>query len=213
MMAWRIDPQTGETRRVPSRGSVERRQPSAAKIEHMRWDWFPLAVWSGKETLARLMLEDAGLVTFCPVEVRWRNTNKYDKARRAKRQIGYPVIPGLVFVGIRKPYPWHVVMAPHVVSYVVSDNPVAPKRIANDGIGRLIAAKDAGRFVRPDEQRHMPTGKEFGEGDQVHMWRGAFQGKRLRVEKIEGAMLGAFAWFFGEVRLIWLPLSDAELDE
>ena len=193
---------------------IGRREPSSAPIEHECFDWFPLAVWSGREKLARIMLEDAGLTTFHLVRVEWRNANKYDRARRAKRRTGYPLVPGLVFVGLRRGqrYPWHLVVAPHVVSHVISDRPDRPRRLSHDAIGRLLEARDSGRFVRPDHQRYMPTGGEFGEGDQVRMWRGAFEGKRLKVEKIDDRMLAAFVTFFGERRLIWLPLEDAEID-
>jgi hypothetical protein len=101
------------------------------------------------------------------MEVRWRNANRYDKARRSKRQISYPWHPGVVFIGMRQPYPWAVVMSPASVRYVISNTPARPRKTCVDEIGRLIRLKDGGRFVRPDHRRWRATGGEFDPGDTV----------------------------------------------
>lgn len=209
----RIDPATGQPiGRLPKRGRVTRLEPSSAPIEHMAWDWFPLAVAPGKEQLARLLLEQRGLVSFCPLEVRWRNTNRYDKARRAKRQIAYPWHPGVIFIGMREPYPWGTVMSPRPVRHVISMERAQPRAMKATEVGRLIRLKDHGRFMRPDHQRWMETGAEFEAGDAVRVVAGPLEGRQLRVEQISGQMATVFAEFFGAHRGFEIPLEQLARD-
>lgn len=212
-MSRRIDPATGRTEQLPRRGRLTRLDPSSAPIEHTRWDWFPLAVSPGKEMLARLLLEARGLATFCPMEVRWRNANRYDQARRSKRRIAYPWHPGVIFVGMRAPYPWATVMGSPVVRHVISIERDRPRRMKLYDVGRLIRLKDSGRFVRPEHQRWMPTGREFEAGDTVHVTAGPLEGRTLKVEQIDGRMAEVFAEFFGSHRGFWIPLEHLERDE
>ena len=210
-LSQRIDASTGQPiGRLPKRGRVTRLEPSSAPIRHMAWDWFPLAVMPGKERLARLLLEPRGLVSFCPMEVRWRNANKYDRARRSKRQIAYPWHPGVIFIGLRRPYPWASVMALEPVRYVISAEPDRPREIRTDEIGRLLRLKDSGRFIRPEHQRWMVTGAEFDPGDAVRVVAGPLEGRKLRVEAISGQTATKFGEFFGATRGFEIRLTDVE---
>jgi transcription antitermination factor NusG len=195
-------------RRLPRRGHVTRLEPSSAPINHWAWDWFPLAVVAGRERLARLLLEARGLATFCPLEVRWRNTNRYDEARRAKRQIAYPWHPGVIFVGLRWPYPWATVMAPAPVRHVISIERHRPRRMKTAEVGRLIRIMDSHRFVRPDHERWMVTGHEFDVGDAVRVTAGPFEGRELRVQQISGRTALVFGEFFGAERGFEIRLQD-----
>jgi transcription antitermination factor NusG len=184
-------------------------QPSAEPIEHVRWHWFPLAVVPGKERLARLLLEASGLVTFCPVEVQLRNVNWHDRARRTKRRIVRPWIPGVIFVGLRPPYPWIAVMAPPVVHHVIGPEPGRPRAMKTADIGRLIRLRDSERFVRPDEQQG-GGGVDFRPGDSVRVLRGPVEGDVYRVEQIRDGVARLFGLWFGVDRGFEAPIEVLE---
>ena len=213
-MSRRVDPATGRTmENLPRRGRAHRREPSSVSVEHLRYDWFPLRVVPGKERLARILLEDRGLVTFCPVETRWRNANRADRARRNKRRMTYPLHPGLVFVGLTQPYRWADVFAAPVVRSVISLAPDRPRRIRHDAVWRLMVRFGQGRFVRPDEQRWMATGAEFGVGDTVRVTSGVMEGRRFEVAAITGSTARLFGHWFGAELGFEVPTEILAQDE
>ena len=203
----RIDPETREVERArvpdvtrprPLPPRVARREPSKSPVEHLAFDWFPLRVTPGKERLARLLLEDRGLVTFCPMEVKFRHRNHVQKARgQAKPPVAYPWHPGLVCVGLCWPYRWHLVVSVAPFQSIVSSNPDRPRRMRHDAIWRLMARFGEGRFVRPDHQRWMQTGSEFDAGDVVRVTTGPLEGQAFRVDAISGSTARLFGRWFG----------------
>lgn len=214
--ARRIDPRTGEpVDSLLRRGRKVPREPSAAPVEHLHYDWFPLRVSPGKERLVRLLLEDRGFVTFCPMEVKWRNANRADRARRKKRQIAYPWHPGLVFVGMQQPHPWHQVVSIPPVRSVISIRPDRPVRMNPDDLWRLMKRFGEGRFVAPESHRWMRTGQEFGPGDMVRVVSGPLEGHigPVEVQEITGNMARVFATFFGAERGFDIDVQHLARDE
>lgn len=183
--------------RLPRHGRIRPREPSRVRVEHLRYDWFPLRVTPGKERLARILLEDRGVTTFCPVETKWRHRNRFDRARRRKTRITYPLHPGLVFVGLTCPHRWGAVFAVSLVRCVIAPDPSSPRRIRPDELWRMMARFGEGRFTRPDEQRWMPTGGEFAVGDEVRVTEGIMEGRTFRVTAIRGKTAELFGHWFG----------------
>lgn len=197
-------------RAVRPRGHLRRgqpREPSRQRIDHLRYDWFPVRVQPGREKLARILMEDRGFVTFCPMEIKWRHCNRQAKARNDKRQIAYPWHPGLVFVGMLAPYRWHLVVSLPMVRGVIGVRPDSPRRLRPDAVWRLMDRFGEGRFVPPDEQRWMPSGAEFAVGDRVRVVRGAMEGQMFTVEMIRGRMAVLFGRWFGADMGFEAPLS------
>lgn len=210
----RIDSATGKPiAKLLRRGRVHQREPSSVNVEHLRYDWFPLRVVSGKERLARILLEDRGLATFCPVETRWRHANRADQARRSKRPITYPLHPGLLFVGLTPPHRWADVFAAPVVRSVISLAPDRPRRIRHDAVWRLMVRFGQGRFVRPKEQRWMATGAEFEVGDTVRVISGVMEGRTFEVSAISGSTARLFGHWFGAELGFEVPTEILAKDE
>lgn len=209
-----IDPSTDRPiARLRAGGTNEKRQPSTAKVEHLRYDWFPLRVTPGRERLARLLLEDRGIVTFVPTEAKWRNRTKQDRARRQKQLIEYPWHPGLLFVGITRPYPWHDVFCWDVVRSIISPTPTSPCRLKHEEVWRLMQRFGRGRFVRPEHQRWMRSGEEFAVNDPVVVIDGALEGRRFIVSGITGELASVFGEFFGTARCFDIPVEHLAKDE
>lgn len=198
--ALRINPKTGEVTTVrPSTHRARPRTPSSATVRCGDWDWFPLSVFSGKEALAQILLEDSGFATFCPRKSRWRNRNRYDRARQTKRLIHYPWLPGLVFVGMCPPYEWHK-LALRPVLHIVSTTQAEPRAMDQQAIWSLMETFEAGRFIAPDYHRHMATGEEFDPGDEVAFRDGPMADQRVIVKEINGRVAHVFGQMFGSER-------------
>jgi transcription antitermination factor NusG len=71
-----------------------------------------------------------------------------------------------------------------------------PMRLDNAGMARLIT-KFANGIQRPDEEKHMQTGKEFHVGDIVRITQGPFDGMTVPVHEIRGSEARVFLELFG----------------
>lgn len=211
MAVRRLDPATGVViDRLPNRGRPVRREPSRAPIEHLRYDWFPLHTKPRSERLAQIILESYGLATFCPVDPRPRHQNGYQRARKeARRIVEYPWHPRLMFVGMERPYAWHVVTGCEAVSAIISTTQGEIRRMDQMQIYQLMRTYGRGRFIPPEHQRFMRTGAEFEVGDAVIATEGplTMHSGTIVVREINGEMAKVFTDFFGTTMGFSVPVA------
>lgn len=87
--------------------------------------WYALDVVRQKEYVAGHIFNRLGWETFIPTTTRYRKRNRY---ARAKVELAYAALPGLVFVGFPSPPDWYRVMRMHLVNGVLSTDG-RPRRI------------------------------------------------------------------------------------
>jgi transcription antitermination factor NusG len=161
------------------------------KIERLHW--YALRTPAQKEFIAQEILTQKGLVTYCPTDKRWRRRNRFQKQ---KQLIGYAVIPRTVFVGFEPGIPlWFDIFALPAISSVVAING-KPMRLDSEGMRRLVSVLENG-IQRPNEEKHMQTGKEFKAGDLVRVVDGPFGGIVVPVHEIRGREARVFLDLFG----------------
>lgn len=158
-----------------------------------RLHWYALRTPAQKEFIAQELLTQAGFVTYCPTDKRWRKRNRYTKQ---KELISYAMIPRTVFVGFEPGIPaWFNLFSLPCITSVVGVNGT-PMRLDNNGMANLIT-KWANGIQRPKEERHMETGKEFRVGDVVRIVDGPFDGMTVPVTEIRGSEARIFLSLFG----------------
>ena len=167
---------------------------SKALIQEIeRLQWYALRTPAQKEFIAQEILTQKGLVTYCPTDKRWRRRNRY---QRQKELLSYAMIPRTVFIGFKPGVPlWFDIFALPAISSVVAING-KPMRLDEQGMANLITRYSNG-IQRPDEEKHMQTGKEFKAGDVVRIVEGPFDGLTVPVHEIRGREAKVFLELFG----------------
>jgi transcription antitermination factor NusG len=87
--------------------------------------WYAIDVVRQKEYVAGHIFQRMGCETFIPTETRYRKRNRYVKA---KVEVAYAALPGVVFVGFPRSPDWYRVMRMHLVNGVLSID-AKPRRI------------------------------------------------------------------------------------
>jgi transcription antitermination factor NusG len=87
--------------------------------------WYALDVVRQKEYVAGHIFNRLGWETFIPTTTRYRKRNRYAKA---KVEVAYAALPGVVFVGFPEAPDWYRVMGMHLVNGVLSVDD-RPRRI------------------------------------------------------------------------------------
>jgi transcription antitermination factor NusG len=118
--------------------------------------WYAIDVVRQKEYVAGHIFQRMGCETFIPTETRYRKRNRYAKA---KIEVAYAALPGVVFVGFPSAPDWYRVMSMHLVNGVLSydDHPrridpedkqwVAYRSSQNDGY-LVIERVKQNRYIR-----------------------------------------------------------------
>ncbi len=82
--------------------------------------WYPIRVTSQKESVAALLLKEAGVATYLPSIHKLRRFNRIDRRRR---WVPTPLFPTYLFVGFTTvPEPWWRVFEVRLVHGVVGSN-------------------------------------------------------------------------------------------
>lgn len=202
-----------EKRNERAKRRIERRQSPVKSSEELvplieRLHWYAIRTPAQKEFIAQEILTQKGLVTYCPTDERWRRRNRYQKA---KELIAYALVTRTVFVGFEPGVPlWFDLFKLPCITSVVG---IAgePRRLDNRGMKNLITKYRNG-IKRPDEEKHMKTGKEFKAGDMVRIVDGPFDGMVVPVHEIRGREARIFLELFGsrqEVAISTLLLEAA----
>jgi transcription antitermination factor NusG len=160
--------------------------------------WYCLRIAPQKEFVAQEILKRRGLVTFVPSEHRWRRKNKYTKMKELRR---YPLMVRYLFIGFTPGVPlWFNLFSIPIIQSVVGVNGV-PWQFDTIAVRRLIEQYHDG-LVRPTQEKHMRTNREFGVGDSVRIVEGPFEGIVAPVRDITRGQAHMFAELFnGEVPL------------
>lgn len=174
--------------------------------EIARLHWYALRTPAQKEFVAQEILTQKGLVTYCPTDKRWRRRNRFQKQ---KELLSYAMIPRTVFVGFTPGVPlWFDIFALPAISSVVAISG-KPMRLDDQGMANLITRYSNG-IQRPDEEKHMQTGKEFKAGDVVRIMEGPFDGLTVPVHEIRGREAKVFLELFGGRHEVSVPTELLE---
>lgn len=185
--------------------------------------WYALDVARQKEYLAGYILNRMGFETFIPTETRWRKRNRYAKA---KVEIAFAAVPGVIFVALPLCPDWLRVMGISVVTGVLSIGDV-PTPVDAEELGRYRATQLDGRMVverrrvrakgggeverserlihvqgrgvlrAPKEQRHMRSNREVHVGEHATIAEGPFRFVTVTVQKIAGERARVLLPLFG----------------
>ncbi len=159
--------------------------------------WYALMTAPQAEFAVEANLEQRGLVAVVPKVTRYRRVNHYAKQ---KTEISFPLVARYVFVGFDAGGdagfvpPWHRVFELTMVKSVVGAEG-RPWRMHGGQVATFL--RHNGVTQSPEAERHMRSGKEFGEGDMVDIVDGAFRGFTVKVHAIEGAEAKVLLPLFG----------------
>lgn len=179
------------------------------------YDWFAVVVTSSKIDIAERTARKAGLATFVPRQRKFRYANKVNQKRRKREEVIVQRFPGLLFIGMTQPYPWHLVdeiwFARGILGYdgtperlPLRGSPARGSIPAQKGI--LDIWEENRRDFAPAEGL-MPTGREFAVGDTVEAVTGIFEDLRMKVIQIEGQYARVKSPFFGATRDVQMHVS------
>ncbi|MEM7213012.1 MAG: transcription termination/antitermination NusG family protein [Pseudomonadota bacterium] len=198
-----IDPITGRLKKEISRpaSAVVPRKPQGLPIMHTHFDWFPIRVFSGKEEITQIMMEDRGLTTFVPRETVDLPQTPKDRVERKVRRGVRVWLPGLMFVGMDPGhYLWHVLReVPNFLS-ILTDVGWRIKPMSHTSMSDLIETYSPESFVPADEQPETSERPDFDVGDMVCVVGGPLDGESIKVEEIDGDIARVFGTFFGATR-------------
>ena len=144
--------------------------------------WYALKVQSRSEFVAQDTLSQRGLLTYVPVKKVWRWRNKYARMRNdPKDLVSYAEIPGYVFVGFSAgqiivdniPEWFSIFEIPTIRGAVGVGG--CPMAVDQEGLVNLAETFPNG-LHKPDREAFMRTYREFGEGDDVVICNGPFEG-------------------------------------
>ncbi len=196
-------------------------------------NWYALEVIRQKEYVAGFLLKRGfACETFIPTTTRWRRRSRY---ARAKTELAYAAIPGVIFAGFAGPPAWYHLMRLQHITGVLSigerpatinakelsafratqlDGHLVIERVRVRYRGgeversrRSIFVEGRGILRAPQEQRHMRSKKEFATGDEVRVADGPFRDNNVRVKQIAGTRAKVLLPLFGGVE------ATIELDE
>lgn len=160
--------------------------------------WYVLRIEAQKEFAAQMILQKRGLTTFLPTEHRWRRRNKFTKQKELRK---YPLMVRYLFAGFEPGIPlWFDLFRIPIIQSVVGVAGM-PRQLDSAAVTRLIEHYHDG-LVRPPQEKHMRTNREFGVGDAVRIVEGPFEGIVAPVHEITRGQAHIFAGLFnGEVPL------------
>lgn len=140
--------------------------------------WYILRAAPNSEVTAAVLLERQGCTVILPREVISHQCNRYTKK---KRWVFKPLMLGYLFVGFAAQPNWPRTLAWPCVGGVV----------AIQGLPLQVNFAALKAFMRANPERkpqgqpnRMPTGREYGVGDEVEILDGPFSGRRAKVRKI-----------------------------
>lgn len=155
--------------------------------------WYALLIVPQRESAAQEILARKGIISYCPMDFRWRKRNKFAVD---KELFSFPMMPGWVFVGMTKgKEPWHAVFTLRLVRAVIGHDG-RPLAIPSDAMTSMVA-KFRNGVVRPEEEKFMRTNKEFKVDDMVRITQGPLRSFEAKVVEIDGAVAKVMFSMFG----------------
>jgi len=162
-------------------------------IDDPEINWYAILVSPQKEAAVQEILARKGILTYCPMDFRWRKRNKF---AIDKDLLSFPMMPGWVFIGMNADAePWYHVYRLSLVRSVVGYEG-CPFAIPTKAMTDMVR-KFRNGVVRPEEERFMRSNKEFKAGDIVRITGGPLRSFEARVIEIEGPVARVMFELFG----------------
>lgn len=167
--------------------------------------WYVLRVPPQKEQRVADQLRRRGWDVFLPVEHRYRKKTRYCKSKVA---IPYPLMPGYVLLGSPSmPVPWLRIFE-HSDATSVIGYQGRPTQIQPAVIDRLLGLAKMSHWDRPAWEKHMPTYREFGVGDEVVPRM--MPGQPFKVEAIRDKKVKLMLGLFGREHEVWVDIAQVD---
>lgn len=152
---------------------------------------------------AERILEARGFLTLMPVRTEARRLVRY-RSRRVRRS-DIPLLTGYLFA---RPGPgceglWRALSLPFVRGVICRPGTAEPATVPHSELRHVLDRCSAA----PAAHEHMPTGREYQEGDLVTVLSGPFEGQTVRVERIDGAQAAFLTALFGGTVRASAPVS------
>ena len=168
--------------------------------------WYAAVVTPQQEGEAVRQLIELGYEAFVTSELRYRRKHRADKT---KKGIEYPLIPGLVFVGVDDYLTLSAIWKLDIIHGFLGSGPSSSRLRAKDLIRLHDMAIEAGA---PLEQVEMISREEYNIGELCEVVSGPLTGQHFTVEDITGG--GRKPWraivtaqFFNMAKRVELPLN------
>lgn len=137
------------------------------------------------------ILERIGFEIYTPFRSEWRYRNKFDRARKQKKQKRFfPLIVGYIFIRIEGDKQWNELFRRGLVRclmglngslYSFPDDWMGSKR---ETFGGHIGTAAPTQFEAPDYEAYMDTFGEFEAGDTAQFRVGTLVGQEVKVTEI-----------------------------
>lgn len=161
-------------------------------------DWYALMTVPQKEFVAQEILTQKGIVTYVPVERKWRRKNRFTKN---KDLYSYPIVTRFVFVGFIPGVPcWYDMFKLPIITSCVGING-HPVKLDAKAMAGIISAYPNG-MLRPTDEQYRRTHAEFRAGTLARICEGPFEGMVVPVQEIAGSEAKVVLELFGGIQEI-----------
>lgn len=192
---------------LPADKLLQWRRP--VHVAHTPNGWYCACVAPQSEMEAVRQLIERGYEAFVTSELRYRRSTRYSKR---KEGVEYPLIPGLVFVGVEDYAGLSAIWVMDIITGFLGSGPHSSKLQAKDLERLREMTVDA---AAAPEEIGMISREEYKIGDLCEVVAGPLTSQHLTVEDITGSgtasdpyMAVVTPGFFNEAKPVKLPLDS-----